>query len=172
MYVVKEPLGLATLPSPTPWAFTLGKRKKGGAIPSLCSFDFYTKKYEHQPVQSWALPDLPRPCQTLLRWAGDTGLSAQLWQASSRICGLAGQSVDRLQRRYQQVGDSGWQCPRGEITACAWGGGPGGVCLWAQVEPQVPQYFLRGHLEPHGQHTVDFQVAALGTELDAEPEGQ
>lgn len=52
-------------------------------------------------------------------------------------------------------------------------GSSGCVCLWAQGSC-VPQYILREHQawNLHGQHTVDFQVAALGLGLDAGPEGK
>lgn len=173
MYVVKEPLGLGHPPKPHPSGFYSGKEEEGRGHPFPVQLWFL-----YQEVRTSANPELgfARPPQTLpdpaqVGW-GQGSFCPALAGIFESLWSVAGQSVDRLQRRYQQVGDGGWQWPRGEITACVWGGGPGGLCLWAQVELHVPQYFLRGHLESHGQHTVDFQVAALGTELDAEPEGQ
>lgn len=124
MCVGKERLDLAALSSPTPWASTLGKRKKGGA----------TLKKNISQTRA----DLPGPCQSLAGCSGGLGTGNSVPRLGRHLpaCG-------RWQRRCHQVGGGGWQCPRGDITACAWGGGPGGVCLWAQVELRVPQCFLR-----------------------------
>lgn len=62
----KGAVGLGHPPKPHLLGFYSGKEgREGGAVPSRCRFDFYTKKETHRLIQSWALPDFPGPCQGL-----------------------------------------------------------------------------------------------------------
>lgn len=81
MCVGKERLDLAALSSPTPWASTLGKRKKGGATPPLCSFDVFMSR------RTSAKPELTS------RDPARAWLGAQVGWGQGTLCpGLAGTS--------------------------------------------------------------------------------